>query len=203
MERPRVLCGDLDELPALLAECEQSHLRYDLIIGRNSLTDHPDKARAALLLAGLLDPEGTIGLIETVPRHTQRLDLLLDLSSLNPGLVQRLRDAEEAIYDDADDPMTNWDVQDLVESFVTAGAEVLHTEQVEVGREYLLTEQQIVRWFEINGEGRPSYAEHLRRELDDEEIEQVRALAERQLTGETVRWRSTVVLLTARPSAPD
>jgi putative ATPase len=52
-------------------------------------------------------------LVETIPRHTQRLYQLLDLNVLDEALSQKIVAAEEAIYAQADDPMVNWDVQDL------------------------------------------------------------------------------------------
>ncbi|OGO04862.1 MAG: AAA family ATPase, partial [Chloroflexi bacterium RBG_13_56_8] len=58
LQRPTILLGDLDALPGLIASSSQDTVRFDLIVGRNSLTQHPDKAGAAALLADLLLPGG-------------------------------------------------------------------------------------------------------------------------------------------------
>jgi len=91
-------------------------VRFDLIVGRNSLTRCADKAGAARLLAGLLLHGGAISLAETIPLRAQRLYALVDTTPLGTELSQALRVAEEAIYANASDPMINWDVEDLREA---------------------------------------------------------------------------------------
>ena len=88
-------------------------LVFDAIIGRNALTRHADKAGAAAMLARLLSAAGVISLAETVPSHTQRLYKLVDLATLGSDLAERVVKAEEAIYSQSDDPMVNWDEEDL------------------------------------------------------------------------------------------
>ena len=51
IERPGVLVGDLVQLPALLAACQNQELRFDAIVGRNTLTKYPDKSAALAHLA--------------------------------------------------------------------------------------------------------------------------------------------------------
>jgi hypothetical protein len=73
-----VLEGDLDALPALLAAVGHGDVRFDLILGRNSLTQQPDKAAAARLLADLARPGALLSLGEAIPRHGQRLYALFE-----------------------------------------------------------------------------------------------------------------------------
>ena len=74
LERPIVLQGDLDASPALIAEQGHGQVLFDLIVGRNSLTQYPDKAAAARTLYGLLQPSGALRLAEVLPRyHTAAL----------------------------------------------------------------------------------------------------------------------------------
>lgn len=82
-------------------------------IGRNVLTQEPDKTTAVQRLAQLLPKSGVLVLAESVPRHTQRLYRWLESKQMDADLYERLVMAEEAIYADSSDAMVNWDVEDL------------------------------------------------------------------------------------------
>jgi putative ATPase len=127
----------------------------------HSLTQHPDKFGVARLLAKLLRPGGAISLAESLPRRAQRLYALLDLTLLGGDLAQRLVEAEEAIYQRADDPMVNWDADDLSRDFEQAGLDQIGVEIVELPGEYPVTTDQVARWFSEAASPRPSYAQHL------------------------------------------
>ena len=201
LRRPIVLRGEFDALPELLARSGHGEVRFDLIVGRNSLTRHPDKVRAARLLADLLRPGGTVSLAETIPRHAQRLYELADTSSLAEELLRAWREAEEAIYANPDDDMVNWDVEDLRAAFVAAGLAPIEVEVRAFEIERLLTAGQVARWFSETSEGRPSYLQHLRRGLAQEAVAEIQALFERQLVGQTCIWRSSLAFLLARRPA--
>lgn len=218
MERPAILVGEIDELPALLALRGEDELRFDAIVGRNALGRLPDKAGTLRLLAGRLRPGGRFSLAETVARHTQRLYDLVgdDPSRLGEDLYQRVRDAEEAIYADAGDssaacsteipssgwrPLVNWEAADLERLLVEAGFEGV-TAEVEVQTNDLLVTQAVLdRWFALEAErspgGRPSYAQHLLRRITPQEMALVRAELQRRLAGQAVPWRTETAFLTA------
>jgi len=58
-----------------------------------------------------------------------------------------------------------------------------------------ISPEQIQRWFTLTEAGaRPTWSQHLLRGgLSHEEVAQVRALFERQLSGQVVAWATTVV----------
>jgi len=197
MERPVVLQGELDALPQLIAEQGQGSVRFDLIVGRNSLTQHPDKAAAARTLHGLLQADGALRLAEVLPRHTQRLYALVDGSSLDPATFQAWREAEEAIYGATDDPMTNWDASTLQQALQAAGFSAVRVEADDVSREQLVTTDHLTQWFGA-GRGRPSYAQHLARTLTAEEVARIRNLLTQRLAGQLCTWRSTILYVLAR-----
>ena len=197
LERPIVLAGCLDSLPELIGRSSPDQVRFDLIVGRNSLTRHADKTVAARLLASLLLPGGAISLAEAIPRRAQRLYALVDTTALGTELSRDLREAEEAIYADAAGTMTNWDADDLRQAFAQAGLDPVRVETVEMVREYPVTRGLADRWFSDDVGPRPSYAQHLARRLPEEAIAEIRALFERQLVGSICRWRSTVAFLVA------
>ena len=210
LERPAVLQGSLPDLPELLAFRGEAGMRFDAIIGRSALT--PPRAAPgtaadgretlARLLAGLLQPGGGVSLAEPVPRHTQRLYALVDLSALGAPLAQKVRDAEEAIYATADDPLVNWDAEDLRASFAATGFEAVQVNGQEMVVDARLTPALVARWFNpaVPGE-RPSYSQRLATVLDPAEMAAVQALYERSLTNQTVPWRSVMAYVMARREA--
>jgi putative ATPase len=220
IERPTILQGDLDDLPALLAHGEPAPLpssasgihpsslivhrspHFDAILGRNALTRYPDKPAAARLLASLLSENGRISLAETVPAHTQRLHRLIDLATLGEALARRAAEAEEAIYSRSDDAMVNWDEVALQQAFDDAGL----VTQVNVERErseVQVTPAVLARWFTPAGAGeRPSYVDHLRQRLDAAQCAQVEAVFRQQLSNRAVPWDTTTAYLAAHAPQP-
>jgi putative ATPase len=209
LERPVILTGSVDRLAALVNEVDPQ-VRFDIIVGRNPFSgffaagagpavvaDMPAALAAALrACAELLASGGRLSFAQTVPRHTQRIYALLDLAALGDDLATRLAAAEEAIYSNAADPMVSWDVADLqgaAHSAGLAGAEVVLVDETS---DVTITPATVARWFAATGEtARQTYAQNLRRYLDDAEVTAVRALIERQLLGQTVAWHSGVVFL--------
>jgi putative ATPase len=209
MERPVILCGSLSDLPKLVArEWQQQSIAakvrpdervyFDVVIGRNALAHLADKVAAAKMIATLLTPDGRVSLAETVPRHGQRLHRLFRGAEMDEALYQRLVAAEEAIYGDREDVLLHWDADDLAEAFRAAGFADVQVETQMYTILQQIHEALLARWFserEVNG--RPSYAQRLRRYLSAEEIEQLRNFFE-QLRGQVVDWQTCVAYLVAR-----
>lgn len=192
VERPLVLQGDLFALPELLAA--EASPRFDALVGYNALMDVADKAAAVALLTSLLARRGSINLAERIPRYTQRLYKLVDLTGLADDLVQRLIAAEEAIYAQPTDPLVNWDETTLAKLFEDAGlATTIRLEADD--SEVQVTPTVIERWFAPAKGERPSYIDHLANQLKPAEIAQVRTLFVRQLQGQTIRWHSQLLYL--------
>ncbi len=217
LERPTILQGALGELPELLALRGEGDVRFDAIVGRGVVPFYYYRGRAggargergvpggghlahiARLLAALLHAGGTISLAEPVPRHTQRLYALVDLSSLGDDLAARLRAAEEAIYAAADDPLVNWTGADLADAFRAAGLADVTVEAVESTADMRIGSALLDRWFTLAAaDARPAYVQHLAGHLSADEIADVEALYRRKLTGVTVPWRSVTAYLVAR-----
>ncbi|MCD6290365.1 MAG: methyltransferase domain-containing protein, partial [Anaerolineae bacterium] len=198
VERPIVMQGDLDELPELLAARGDADVRFDAVIGRNALTRHPDRPAALRRIVALLRSGGRLSLAEAIPRRGQRLYRLVPLDRLDPGLAEQVVQAEEAIYADPDDPMVNWDAPELKAALEHAGLSDIHLEVVEQPTEVHITPALIERWFRSTPEGRPSYSQRLAVRLSAEQLDEVRDLFARTLTGQTVTWTSVIAYVQAR-----
>jgi putative ATPase len=174
---------------------------FDVIIGRNVFTQLANKRGAAEVMTNLLKPGGRLVLAEIIPKYTQRLHQLVDLSGLSDDLVERVIAAEEAIYANSDDLMVNWDETDLQRIF-----EVADLPKTEIFTEispadWRMGVNQIERWFDLEPHGnRPTYAQHLLKKgsdtrLDRSELETLKSIFQRQLADEVVSWQSTIVYL--------
>jgi putative ATPase len=199
LERPVILTGSLPDLPRRLAEAEAG-LKFDVLLGRNALTHLPDKVDAAQIIASALKPGGRLALAEIVPRHTQRLHQLVDLSSLPEGLVSRIIAAEEAIYANPADPMVNWTAPDLAGYFAAAGLGGVEIMTENLTAAWRINEAQIKRWFQPEAAGnRPSFAQHLLTAgLDPAEVERLQKLFLQQLTNRMIKWHSVVAYVARR-----
>ncbi len=198
LERPRILVGPVAELPDLLRDRGDGAVRFDVVVGRNALTQATSAVReqVARVLASLLAPGGVISLGQVVPRDTQRIYALVDLGELPADLADRVVGAEEAIYADERDPWVNWDAPDLEVAFRSAGLGQVTVGTERETAEVLITPALIERWFAREGAGdRPTYAQHLLRLLSSEEIEHYRALVLRDLQGQAVPWQSMTAYL--------
>jgi putative ATPase len=196
LSRPVILVGGIDELPDLLALRGESEIRFDAMVGWNTLGRIPDKVAALQMLRHWLRAGSLLSLVETVPGQGQRLYDLLELSTLGDEISARLVAAEESIYTNPTDPLVSWDARFLADALTTAGFEDVELEEVDTEEEQLISQATVERWFDLEANGeRPSYAQHLRKKLAPEELGQVEALFYQQLAGETVIWTSKIVFV--------
>jgi putative ATPase len=204
MERPHVLIGRPEELPRLLALRDESDLRFDHIIGRNPVTTYHLPITSLLdNVKALLLPGGRLCILQVVPRHGQRLHKLVDWSGVAPEVAEKVRSAEEAIYQDAADPLVNWDKPDLEAALGVAGFARVHVSFQEQVEQRQITTDHLNRWFGTDhpaptagGETRLRYDQRLLAAgLTPGEVEQVRQLYKRQLMGQWVTWHSHVAFV--------
>jgi putative ATPase len=194
LSRPVILCGQLGELPDLVAAQGQGDVRFGVVVGRNALTRLPSKVAAARVIGSMLAEGGRLSLAEVLPRQAQRLCQLVDLNSLDEDLRGRLIAAEEAIYADLDDPMVNWDAADLKAALRVAGLSDVAVQVETVTTQRHISPEHLSRWFSTDPDGgRPTYAQHLSRHLSDSDLDQVQRLFEAQLRDQTLAWTSQVV----------
>ncbi len=193
--RPIVLTATLNELPNVLAQQAQD-IRFDCIMGRNALMSKPNKVGVIKSLMTCLSNDGVLVLAETVPRYTKSLYALLQPAWLPSELLERLKTAEEAIYDDHSNPTINWDSSDLQQDLEKEGLTV-KVEQERSQTSILITPTLLERWFAKTqkSEARLTYRRHLEKILTDEEVAVVGKVFTQYLCHQTVTWSSTIAYL--------
>ena len=185
--RPHIVTAALAELPAQLPP----EVRFDRILARQAVS----LASQQGALAGLrpwLAPDGRLIIVQTIPRHGQRLYALVDWAGAE-ALRAQVVAAEEAIYHDPEDGLVNWEVADLVATLAGAGWRVLHQQVERRVEERQITAGLVGRWFGPAPAGaRPSYGERLEAAGVD-----VGAVRGRFGVGQVVGWESAVVWVVA------
>lgn len=194
--QPQILHGSPEQLPDLLRAHSAEAFHFDCLLGRNALMATADKTALLNILRLLL--HGRLVIAETIPRETQRLYQLLGKEALPPDLFARLLAAEEAIYQNESDPMVNWGEEDLEAAAAAAGfTNIFQRGETQV-TQTRLTSGHIERWFASSGgNSRPTYAQHLARQLNQTEIDSVQAAMRQRLQNQVVSWHSRIVYLVA------
>lgn len=219
LERPVIVSGSVAQLDTLIKEAQltnktrqpandkaQTHpftdsLQFDVIVGRNVFTQLDDKSGAAKVIAGLLKAGGRLVLAEVVPKHTQRLHKLVNLSHLPADLVERIAAAEEAIYTNPNDPMVNWDTEDLRQIFKAAGLETIDITSQTTLADFRIDSGQLERWFAPeSATGKATFAQHLLTgpvKITKKELSSIEHIFKQQLLKQVVPWQSTTAYLVA------
>jgi putative ATPase len=171
-------------------------VRFDWVLGRNALGAEPEKEMIALNLGLLLQPQGHIALAETLPRQSQRLYNLVPQGSVANKLMKRWMKAEEQIYSaENGDPSLNWDIDELLTAFQSAGFKV-HCEVEQIAHDLYITPHWIERWFRTGVESL-SYGDRLGQKLSQAEVAQIREVLAQNLLHKTVRWGRAIAYITA------
>jgi putative ATPase len=113
-------------------------------------------------------------------------------------LVKKVEKAEEAIYQDADDPLVNWEANDLVGALETAGFSAVEERLEKQVDRRRIGQAQFDRWFGESGDGKLSYGERLGEgDIRPKDKERVAALYRRQLLEQVVAWETMVLVYIA------
>ena len=140
----------------------------DAVVTRSVLIYVADKAEAAREFLRVLRPGGRVSLFEPINSRNLRLVDAVDFSSLGE-LGDRLRAWNESAYANVDDPMLNFDEDDLAAFFQTAGF-------ADVGLELGASEEEIAgeRYLnQVGAPGRPTLLERWREAFAPDEVDRL------------------------------
>ncbi len=187
LQQPRVV-----DHPNLLAA--MGEVRADLVVGRDLLVGCENIPARMNQVVLVLSPGGRLVSVESLLRHTPRLSMLVGESASSLALVERWRDAEDALYTDSSDPLTAWTEAALVATLAEYGLEATY-DSVHTHHELVVSEAVVGRWFAH----RPgSYAQRLSRWMSSDDLLLARKAVTASLQGRTVPWTGTSAVLVAR-----
>ena len=173
-----------------------SGLLFEKIIARDPLTRHPDRRAFFERALPLLAPGGQIRLCQIVPSEAQRLSDLAELAPLKesaPNLAAALSEAEERLYGNSENPLVNWNAENLQDAAASAGLEV------SLSRKYI-TETRTIgpgdldSWLNPDGAG---YGKYLSENLPEEDFSSLCGTIRERLSGRSVSWRLSYIFISA------
>jgi putative ATPase len=198
LDRPRVLVGALSKLDGLLAEQLPDKLLFDHIISRNPYPAGLCEEPILRLLHARLQVGGQVTFAQPVSRHGQRLYRLVDWAGAE-ALGTLVAAAEEQIYNATDDPLVNWDEDEIIHRLNTVFT-VQSRQLLAIPQKQRITSQLVARWFSPATGERPSYQDRLRQfGLSDEQCAETAARYRRQLQDRVVDWQTSVFFARATP----
>lgn len=185
LSRPEIKVGKaLDVLKKM-----DSDLKFEFVFARNLFTRLYEEEELLHTLKEHLSDDGQINLSEGMPSEGSTLSEFIK----DENLKALLEKAEEKVYHDSENPMTNWNKFDMISFFSNA---FLHVEEQELSQkeERLLDEETLRNWWD------KSYLKHLT--LSKAEVDKYRAILLKELAGKSVFWRHSILLVTLSASSP-
>lgn len=200
LQRPVVLVGAPAALKSVLEAGVLDHdavgLRFDAALGRGVLADLLDPVGFFEALVGRLAPAATVALAEPHHNRAQRLHALIDWTGAK-RLGARVAEAEEAIYQSGSAARLRWEPEQAAEAARGAGLRDVTTLTRTLVTEQHVSAATVEGWFAGGAGGSPSFADHLRSQLAEEDVVLVAERFRRQLAGQVVPWSSSLVFLRA------
>ncbi|HZJ87859.1 MAG TPA: AAA family ATPase [Sphaerochaeta sp.] len=161
-------------------------LRFEVILGRNLFSRAKKEQALAVLLKHRLAPGGVIRLAETLPVRGSRLSDFVQEKE-----AALLRQAETILYEGKDNPLTNWEEEDLLALFAQDGYQV-EVRGKEMYEQRTLTGDDIQHY--LSASYLPALAE-LQVAVDPKELtERLTAT----LVEQALPWRSHILFLTVQ-----
>ena len=194
LRRPNLLVSNAETLAETFGKSEWKDVRFDFIIGRNFIANASDKQAAVQNIVKLMnETDGNVALAENIARHTQRLAALLQ--DHGQEWLPRIRQAEDDIYANPDDPLVNWDEKTLVSYFENAGRSVKNIELQSFTREIIISSAQLQHWFD-NTPG--SFRNRLLKLCSEDDVNQFFNAVRTELLNHKVQWSTQVAFLIVR-----
>ena len=202
-ERPIFIEGVL--LP-VLNELTNGEARFEHVVGMDAFFRKTERNRLFEKIYGILVPGGRIAIAETVPRHAQRLSDYLSGETAEAGLIEKFKDAENAVYSgltDLEDEdlrsdaagITDWDEHDLENDAAAVGFEKVRVQIRSFEETRVVSRQDLNRWFDITD--RSLYARVMSRHLRSDEIDEIKKILSLLIADKPLTWKKPVAIFTA------
>ena len=192
MERPVILNKKLSEF----TEENGGKLHFDLIIGRNTLTRRKNRLTYLEYMQNLNADGGKIILAETLLSESTKLSsillsLLMSPDKMEQKLINLLKEAEKNIYLAKDNPLTNWNENNLINWIESAGYKDISSHKKVYQEKKIITKNDIENWFD-SGRSSFGYGSSLAQITGNNEIDHIKSLLIKYLTDRNIDWKSTV-----------
>ena len=175
-------------------------LRFEKIYARDIFTAKENIGRDRTLIFNRLKSrlaEGAeIVLSQFIPSSAQRLSELAELSDIekrHPQLYSAMVSAEQRLYGNADNPLVNWNAEDIASAAVDAGF-TISSKPLIIEENRPIQASDIEKWFSTDGSG---YGACLTEYINEQEIIRLKELITAGTAGRAVKWQLNFLLLSA------
>ncbi len=194
VDRPQLITGDLDKIDSLLEMKGKGDLKFDLIAGWNSLVRRSNKEEILKILCDRLAAKGVLSLMENFPRGGQRLSELANSGSLDSDLLKKLIETENIIYEDTQNPVTNWDQEDFFSMLEHAGFVRIKIEKKDFNIERRISSGDLMRWFHPESIKQGFLLPGI---LTESELEYIYITYRKLYENSWIDWRRSILLIRA------
>jgi len=193
LERPFVLIGGIDELDYLLALRGEEEMRFDRILAHNPLTRLFEQSEQIDTWKNHLQADGRIVFVQSIPRLGQRIYRLIDWGDRSE-LRAKVAQIEDSIWTSTENPLTNWDVDDLQKALENNAWQTSITVEPIV-EQRRIAKAMMRRWFEVDN---PYYQALVVAGLQNSELKEIQTVYRKQLENRVVTWSSQIALVTLK-----
>jgi putative ATPase len=192
-EQPLLLAGSF---PGTLDSLAPEERQFEIIMGRDTCIRSREREILFQAAASHLKPGGRLMLAEIMPREGSRLsDFFAADEALKTELVKKLRQAEEAVYTDTENPLVNWTAESLSKLLEEAGFTIDRMDRRTHSFEQTLTEKMLNSWLNPESTG---FGSRLAVILSPAELNTLKDIAIVHLAERRVPWKRSYLLVNSR-----
>jgi putative ATPase len=193
LRKPQIIKSSLTTFVDDVQRAAGQTVGFNVIIGRNILTQQQNKKELIELTLKLLSQNGRIVLAEVVPRQGQRLSELLALPGSDPSLASRLRSVENELFVDATDAMLNWDPQSFAREVETIPSVAVKVISTTAGPKTRVLPENVDFWFRSTSQQqRKSLGTRLASVFNPQEMTALKSMFHEQLDNKEIPWKTVI-----------
>lgn len=192
-------CGIESEMDFIQADATSTGLAeffVDVVVMRSVLVHILDKSKAINEFFRILKQNGRISIFEPIIRkNTKYYELMTPENYSN---YQALKEAEDKMVSDENDPLMNFDEDSLKKDFEKAGFKNINIEVVTQSSTYQVSKEMIDPWFNTPpSPGRPTVREKYLQYLSEDDVNDFIEKLKLDLDGKTITINSPTVYIYA------
>lgn len=168
----------------------------DVVVMRSVLMHILDKPKTINEFFRILKPNGRISIYESImSKYTKFCDLINPENFLD---FEKLKEIEDKIMSDKNNPVTNFNEESLRKDFEAAGFKNIDIEIIEKSFDDYITKEKIEPWFNFSfSPGQYSAKENFLKYLSEEELNDFMERLKVELDGKTITLKMPLVFIYA------
>jgi putative ATPase len=193
LNKPQIIATSFATFGTDLRKVAGEDVRFNVIIGRNILTQQKERKHIIEKALELLATNGRIVLAEVVPRLGQRLTELLQFPQAASSFAIRFQKVENELFSDATDALLNWEPESFardLEKIPSVSVKVFSSTVSPITR---VLPANVEFWFRSTSEEqRKSLGKRLEGVFDAQEMIALKGMFHKQLDNKEIPWKTVI-----------